>query len=74
MNNLNVEHYLDIYSMRKEMQEEGITNPSEDFKKFTCQLVEILEKMHLDDEIILKENGFYDSEENLLIEFPHIGN
>lgn len=74
MNNLNVEHYLDIYSMRKEMQEEGITNPSEDLKKFTCQLVEILEKMHLDDEIILKENGFYDSEENLLIEFPHIGN
>lgn len=73
MNNLNVEHYLDIYSMRKEMQEEGITNPSEDLKKFTCQLVEILEKMHLDDEIILKENGFYDSEENLLIEFPHIG-
>lgn len=74
MNNLNVEHYLDIYIMRKEMQEEGITNPSEDIKKFTLQLVEILEKMPLDEEIILEEIGFYDDKGNLLIKFPHIDN
>lgn len=71
MKKLDVEHYLDIYTLRKEMQEEGITNPSEDFKKFTCELVEILEKMSLDEEIILKEIGFYDSKGSLLIKFPH---
>lgn len=70
MNNLKVEHYLDIYIMRKEMQEEGITNPSEDIKKFTRELVEVLEKMPLDEEIILEENGFYDNKGNLLITFP----
>jgi hypothetical protein len=74
MNNLNVEHYLDIYIMRKEMQEEGITNPSEDIKKFTRELVEVLEKMPLDEEIILEENGFYDNKGNLLITFPLIEN
>lgn len=56
------------------MQEEGITNPSEDIKKFTLQLVEILEKMPLDEEIILEEIGFYDDKGNLLIKFPHIDN
>lgn len=70
MNNLKVEHYLDIYIMRKEMQEEGITNPSEYIKKFTRELVEVLEKMPLDEEIILEENGFYDNKGNLLITFP----
>jgi hypothetical protein len=29
MKNFDVKHYLDIYTVRKKMQEEGITNPSE---------------------------------------------
>ena len=65
MKKLDVRHYLDIYQVRKEMQEEGITKPSEDYIKFTNDLVEKLEKMPLDKEIVLKENGFYDVDGNL---------
>lgn len=74
MKKLNVEHYLGIYSMRKEMQEKGITNPNENIKKFTRELVEILEKMPLDEEIILKESSFYNSKGRLLIKFPPLEN
>jgi len=74
MKKLDVEHYFYIYTVRKEMQEKGITNPNENVKKFTSELVEILEIMPLDEEIILKESGFYDSKENLLIKFPNLEN
>ncbi|WP_175620589.1 hypothetical protein [Chryseobacterium schmidteae] len=74
MKKLDVEHYLYIYTVRKEMQEKGITNPNENVKKFTRELVEILEKMPLDEEIILKESSFYDSKGRLLIKFPRLEN
>ncbi|WP_411810661.1 hypothetical protein ACLB9Y_10275 [Chryseobacterium scophthalmum] len=74
MKKLDVEHYLYIYTVRKEMQEKGITNPNENIKKFTRELVEILEKMPLDEEIILKESSFYDSKGRLLIKFPPLEN
>lgn len=74
MKKLDVEHYLYIYTVRKEMQEKGVTNPSENIKKFTCKFVEILEKMPLDEEIILKESSFYDSKGRLLIKFPPLEN
>ncbi|WP_210150935.1 hypothetical protein [Chryseobacterium scophthalmum] len=74
MKKLDVEHYLYIYTVRKEMQEKGVTNPSENIKKFTCEFVEILEKMQLDEEIILKESSFYDSKGRLLIKFPPLEN
>ena len=44
MINFDVKHYLDIYTIRKEMQEEGLTNPSEQIKKFTSDFVEKLQK------------------------------
>ena len=40
MKNLDVRHYLDIYKTRKEMQEKGITNPNEQYKKFTTEFIE----------------------------------
>jgi len=70
MAKLDVEHYLGIYKFRQEMQEEGITNPSEDIKRFTRDFVEKLSKMRLDEEIILEKNSFFDSKKNLIIEFP----
>jgi len=70
MKNLDVQYYLNIYSIRKEMQEEGITNPSEEIKKFTIDLVEKLKSVHLDDEIILTDDSFLDSKGNLIIKFP----
>ncbi len=71
MKNLDVAHYLDIYTIRKSMQDDGITNPSEAIKEFTTEFVDILKTYPLDEEIILKDNGtFYDSKGRLLIKFP----
>ena len=39
MKNLDVQHYLDIYTVRKEMQELGITNPREEIKEFVKEFV-----------------------------------
>jgi len=50
---LDIKHYLGIYTTRKRMQEKGITNPSEQIKKFTKDFVEKLQAFPLDEEIIL---------------------
>ena len=72
MKNLDVRHYLDIYTTRKEMQEKGITNPSEQIKKFTRDFVEKLQTYSLDEEIILNESGsFFDSKGNLIMKIPN---
>lgn len=70
MKGLSVGHYLDIYSTRKEMQEKGITNPSEQIKKFTNDLVEKLKTLPLDEEILLDDHSFYDSKGNLILKMP----
>lgn len=72
MKYLDVRHYLDIYTTRKEMQEKGITHPSEQIKKFTSDFVEKLRTYSLDEEIILKEDGsFFDSKGNLIMKIPN---
>ena len=71
MGKLDVRHYLDIYTTRIEMQEKGITSPSEQIKKFTREFVEKLLTYSLDEEIILKDNGsFFDSKGNLIMKIP----
>ena len=70
MANHDVRHYLDIYTTRKEMQEEGITNPSEPIKKFVRDFVEKLERLPLNDEIILKDGTFFDIHGNLILSIP----
>ena len=70
MKNLNVEHFLNIYSIRKEMQEKGITNPSKKIREFTKEFVEKLSKMQMEEKIILEDNTFFDSKRNLIIEIP----
>lgn len=72
MKKLTVEHFLGIYLIRKHMQEEGTTNPSEDIKKFTSEFVEKLKNMPLDEEIVLKDSSFFDSSGNLIIKFPDV--
>ncbi|OGS69881.1 MAG: hypothetical protein A3G95_05745 [Flavobacteria bacterium RIFCSPLOWO2_12_FULL_31_7] len=71
MRKLDVKHYLDIYSIRKEMQEEGITNPSEQIKNFTKDFVEKLQSLQLDEEVILKDSSFFDSKGNLIMKIPN---
>ena len=72
MKNFDARHYLYIYTTRKKMQEIGITNPSEQIKKFTKDFVEKLQTYSLDEEIILKEDGsFFDSKGNLIMKIPN---
>ena len=70
MSNLDVKHFLNIYTVRKDMQEKGITNPSEEIKKFTKDFVEKLQNMDLDEEVILIDNSFLDSKGNLIMKIP----
>jgi len=70
MAKLDVKHYLGIYTLRKKMQDKGITNPSEEIKKFTIEFIEKLENMNLNDEIILEDNSFCDSSRKLIIKIP----
>ena len=70
MKNQSVKHYLDIYKTRKKMQEKGITHPSEQIKKFTEDFVDKLKDLPLDEEIVLKDNSFFDINGNLIIEIP----
>lgn len=70
MKKLNVKHYLDLYTIRKEMQEKGVTHPSEEFKTFTRDFVEKLQTYPLDEEIILKNGCVFDSRGNLIIKIP----
>ena len=72
MNNLDAKHYLGIYNTRKEMQEKGIVHPSEEYKKFTREFVEILKTYSLDEEIYLDKNGsFFDSKGNFIMKTPN---
>ena len=68
--NLDVEHYLRIYTLRKKMQDEGITNPSDTIKEFTREFVEKLKHLSLKEPIELQENAFYDSKGNVIITIP----
>ena len=70
MGKYDVRHFLDIYTIRKEMQEEGQSNPSEEIREFTKGFVEKLQNMSLDEEIILKDSSFYDSLGNFIMKIP----
>lgn len=52
------------------MQEKGITNPSEQIKKFTNDLVEKFKALPAEEEITLENNSFYDSKGNLILKMP----
>ena len=53
--NLTAKHYLDIYKTRKSMQDDGVTNPSDEIKLFTSTLVERLSTLEENEEIDLVE-------------------
>lgn len=67
---LDVRHYLRIYQTRLEMQEEGITNPSQEIKDITRTIVDKLSKLPLDEKIILDDHKMKDSKGNIIVELP----
>lgn len=55
------------------MQERGITNPTNDIKKFTADFVQRLESLPLTEEISIRDRSFYDSSGNLIATVPDRG-
>ncbi len=72
MKKLDVQHFLEIYKLRKSMQDDGTTNPRPEVKRFTREFVEKLSKLPPTEEIILREASFYDAKGNLIAKFPKI--
>jgi hypothetical protein len=70
MDNLNVKHYLECYRTRKEMQEAGITNPTDEIKILTKTIVDKLSHLPQDEKIELINNKMIDSKGNIIVTFP----
>ena len=70
MDNLNVKHYLGIYTTREKMQEEGITNPSDEIKLLTKTIVQKLSELPLNERIELENGKMTDSKGNVIVTFP----
>jgi len=70
MGNLDVKHYLGIYKIRMQMQDEGITNPSDEIKLLTKTIVEKLSKLPLTEKIELENGKMTDSKGNVIVVFP----
>ena len=73
---LNVDHYLNVYKVRKEMMEDGITNPLPEGRKLINEIVSKLSKMPLNEVIELKRKDgklvMLDSKGNILVTVPSI--
>jgi len=70
MDDLNVKHYLGIYKTRMQMQNEGITNPSDEIKLLTKTIVEKLSQLPLNEKIELENGKMTDSKGNVIVVFP----
>ncbi|WP_299673392.1 hypothetical protein [uncultured Tenacibaculum sp.] len=70
MTKLNVTHFLGINKIRKRMHEEGINNPSVEFKKFTRDFIEQLSKMPMEEKMSCKNGSFFDSKGNIIAKLP----
>ena len=70
MSKLDVRHFLNIYRTRMRMQDDGITNPSEEIKVFTRTLVEKLSLMPLDTELRIEDRSLVDNSGNIVATFP----
>ena len=72
MNELDIKYILGIYQVRLNMQEKGITNPTQEIKELTRTIVEKLSKLPIDKEIILENSVMKDSNGNVIVEFPKL--
>ena len=70
MGNLDVKHYLGIYKIRMQMQDEGITNPSDEIKLLTKTIVEKLSQLPLTEKIEFENGKMTDSKGNVIVVFP----
>lgn len=66
------QHYLEVYKVRLQMQNEGITNPSDEIKSFTKRIVEKLSQLSQNEKIVLVNGKMMDSRGNIIIVFPEV--
>ncbi len=52
------------------MQEDGVTNPTDEIKLLTKTIVEKLSLLPLDEKIELSDNSMIDSKGNIIATFP----
>ena len=67
---MTVQHVLNIYRTRLKMQEDGITNPAQEYKDITRTIVEKFSKMLPDEKIIWDDYIMKDSKGNAIVIFP----
>jgi hypothetical protein len=65
-----VGHVLAIYQTRMRMQQEGVTNPTQEIKDLTRTIVEKLSKMPQDEKLIFDDHMMKDSKGNVIVKFP----
>ncbi len=70
MKETTVQRLLGTYQIRKGMQDDGITNPSDEIKEFTREFVEKLLKMHPEEEVSFDKKSFLDSKGNIIATVP----
>ena len=70
MKKLDVAHFLAIYKIRMRMQKSGVTNPTEEVKRFTREFVTKLESMPRDKEVRIINKSFVDSDGNVIAKIP----
>jgi hypothetical protein len=67
---MDVQHFYGIYQIRLSMQKRGITNPSQEIKDLTQEIVDKLSKLPLDEEIEIQDKSLVDSKGNIIVTFP----
>ena len=72
---LDVEHFLNVYKIRKRCYEEGVTNPLPEVKVFISELVETLSSRSPNEKVQLlkSNNGIYELRNKngeVIIKFP----
>ena len=70
MSKLDVKHFLSIYQIRLRMQDDGVTNPTQEIKELTKTIIDKLSKLPLDEEITLDNYIMRDVRGNIIVEFP----
>ncbi len=70
MKKFDVEHFLGLYKLRMAMQDDGITHPTEEGRKFTRDFVAKLSKMPLDEEVKVEGRSFIDSKGQIIATIP----
>lgn len=72
MHKVTVKHLLEVYKTRLEMQQQGITNPSDHVKIFTKKIVEKLSQLPQEELIKFIDMKLIDSNGYIIADFKNM--